>query len=101
VDIQILALRIEMPENFTFKQLILIALYRSSSPFSTFANMIHKRINPLLSTTNSNNSPKKAIILGDFNVNLLDPKHRDLFINCPQYVKEATHISGSLLDHVY
>jgi len=88
-----------MPEKSTFKQLILIALYRSpSSPFSTFATMIHKHITPLLSTTNSNNP---VSILGEFNVNLLDPKHRDILINCPQYVKEATHNSGSLLDHVY
>jgi len=99
MDIQILALRIEMPQKSIFKELILVAVYRSpSSPYSSFVTTIHKHVNPLLSKADSN---CPLIILGDFNVNLLDPKHRNPFLNCPQYVKDATHNSGSLLDHIY
>jgi len=98
-NIQIFALRIQMPNNSTFRQLILVSLYRSpSSKYTFFEAIIHEHIIPLLTTNDSN---YQVIVLGDFNVNDLDPKHKDRFLNCPQYITQSTCNTGSLLDHVY
>ena len=44
------------------------------------------------------------IIAGDFNYDLLkvsENKFLDIFTDCVQMVNKPTHISGSLIDHVY
>ena len=44
------------------------------------------------------------IVLGDFNINTLNGANvnlQDIFLNYTLLVNEPTHISGSLIDHVY
>ena len=49
------------------------------------------------------NSHSIDIILGDFNINYFDGNTRLLHVlsNYIQIVSNSTHLSGSLLDHVY
>ena len=43
------------------------------------------------------------LLMGDFNIDALDPTSRTLHVmsNCVEVVTESTQISGTLLDHVF
>ena len=80
--------------NFDSNIIKLLILYKKSSlPITNFCNWLKKFIfyNPV------------DIILGDFNINVLHENNRLLHVLSAykQVVTKSTHISGSLLDHVY
>ncbi|XP_030828689.1 uncharacterized protein LOC100890415 [Strongylocentrotus purpuratus] len=86
----------------THPPFLLVNVYRN--PKSSM-NQFTKAFCHLLELANATHLP--AFIVGDFNINLLTSKHSHAVqrqMQCCSFhqdVKKPTHISGSLLDHVY
>ena len=82
--------------NFSIDALRLVLLYRSpNSSLSSFYEILTEISSPQLHVD---------IILGDFNLdvfNVANNSLHDVLSNYTLIVDEATHISGSLIDHVY
>lgn len=97
--LQILPVLVHCPEHFTIQQIVIIAVYRSPQlPLSLFSKLLSERLLPLVNRW-QNVCP--VVVIGDFNVDLLDKHHFILPISLKQFVSSPTCITGSLLDHVY
>ena len=97
IEVQCMELQIPLHDK-----LYIATVYRHpSSSLSVFNNAFCNLLRALASRN------KPTVIVGDFNINLLSATHaasvqQELHKQgFKQYVKHATHISGSLLDHVY
>ena len=98
-QLQIVAISVLMPYLFFVSEITLIALYRSPSlNTNRFYAILQEHVVPLIESSESS-SP--ILLLGDFNVNLLDEKCQKPPLPCAQFIKTFTHKSGSLLDHIY
>ena len=64
----------------------------------------NNQMDSLLDTMEQFNRQNEVhIILKDFNINIIEENHSisTFFLNYTQTTRELTHISGSLIDHVY
>jgi len=98
-NLQVIAILLECHRNIKFPKILIIALYRSPScNFSQFSDSLTE-LHSFIQNAKTQQYP--VLLLGDFNVNLLDSLHRKIPIVYNQFVKTATCSTGSLIDHVY
>ena len=98
--VQMLTLLLEFPHQYTLNKLVAVTIYRSPQlPVACFRDILNVRLLPII---NCWLDKCPVIIVGDFNMDLLDKKHSittPLLLN--QFVSSPTCIAGSLMDDFY
>ena len=97
--LQLLPVHVHFPQHYAIQEVVIVAVYRSPQlRIASFTNLLSQSLFPLI---NHWQSICPIIVIGDFNLDLLDKRHFVGPIPLKQFVSSPTCITGSLLDHVY